>query len=118
MPMINAPPEPAEHEAAELRSEDDGMPEHPAKAADPAGWAKETAEREKVHALGYPTSALGRAIADVLHSLDRIALRFRPEPRNAALTLSLAAGAGLAAYLLTRKRSRRYFVHNGEIYRW
>ena len=116
--MINAPPEPAEHEAAELRSEDDGMPEHPAKAADPVSWAEETIEREKAHALGYPTSALGRAFADVVQSLDRIALRFRPEPRNAALTLGLAAGAGLAVYLLTKKRPRRYFVRDGAVYYW
>jgi hypothetical protein len=31
--------------AAEERSEDDGMPEHPAKARDPARWAAERRER-------------------------------------------------------------------------
>jgi hypothetical protein len=116
--MINAPPEPTENHAAARRREHDGMPEHPAKAADPVSWAEETAEREKVHALGYPTSSLGRAITDVLQSLDKIAIRFRPETRNAALTLGLAAGASLAVYLLTRKKPRRYFVRDGAVYYW
>lgn len=116
--MINPPPDPAEHEIAELRSEDDGMPEHPAKAEDPAAWAEETAEREKIHAAGYPAGALGRAWADLVQSVDRLALHLRPETRDAALKLGAAAAAGLAVYLLTRKKPRRYFVRDGELFYW
>jgi hypothetical protein len=114
--LTNLPPDPAEHEAAELRSEDDGMPEHPAKAANPVTWADETAEREKNYALGYPTSAVGRAFTDVMQSLDTIASRFRPETRDAAMKLGLAAAAGFIVYLATKKKPPRYFVHDGEIY--
>ena len=35
----------AAERAAEERSEDDGMPEHPTKALDPARWAAERPER-------------------------------------------------------------------------
>ena len=36
--------------AAEERSEDDGVPEHPAKARDPARWVAERRERTGRHA--------------------------------------------------------------------
>ena len=42
--------------AAEERSEDDGMPEHPAKAHDPVRWAAERRERTAHHA---PTAERG-----------------------------------------------------------
>jgi hypothetical protein len=37
------PPAPVER-ASEERSEDDGMPEHPRKSADPAAWARRSVD--------------------------------------------------------------------------
>ena len=46
--------------AAEERSEDDGMPEHPAKARDPARWAAERLERTGRRAPVAERGAAGR----------------------------------------------------------
>ncbi len=43
--MLPNPHDETAGRAAEERSEDDGMPEHPAKARDPARWAAERRER-------------------------------------------------------------------------
>jgi hypothetical protein len=48
--------------AAEERSEDDGMPEHRAKARDPARWAAERRERTGHHA---PAAERGSGRTDV-----------------------------------------------------
>jgi hypothetical protein len=45
--------------AAEERSEDDGMPEHPAKARDPIQWAAGRRERVRQHRLGYSPGHAG-----------------------------------------------------------
>ncbi len=107
--MINAPPpDPTASLDAELRSEDDGMPEHPAKAADPVSWAEEYEEREKLHTLGYPAHPLAQAWTDFSHRVSRYLDRLPPLPRTQIATLSTVAGvaAGLAVYMLYFRRSR------------
>ena len=89
--MINAPPDPAASLEAEQRSEDDGMPEHPLKAVDPAGWAEEHVEREKAAALGYPSSRVGQAWTDLMHTAVRLIDRVRPAKHATAVS---AASAG------------------------
>jgi uncharacterized protein YbdZ (MbtH family) len=106
--MINAPPDPAASLEAEQRSEDDGMPEHPLKAVDPAGWAEEHVEREKAAALGYPSSRVGQAWTDLMHTAVRLIDRVRPANYATAVSAASAVagiGAGLAIYLL--------FIRNG-----
>jgi hypothetical protein len=104
--MLNSPPDPAATLAAEQRAEDDGMPEHPAKAADPAGWADMLVEREKEHALGYPTHPVAQAWTDLIHSAARLIDSVRP--RRPVLTTStvISLGAGLAVYLLFLRNGR------------
>jgi len=105
--LKNAPPDPAASLEAELRADDDGMPEPPLKAEHPRAWARELDEREKLHAAGYPVHPVARAWADVLHSLSRLAGDLRP-PRRVTTTATVAGiGVGLAAYYLLL-RSRRY----------
>ena len=49
--------------SAEERSEDDGMPEHPGKSADPAGWAASGASQDPAkHAP--PRTAAGALTGD------------------------------------------------------
>lgn len=44
---------------AEERSEDEGMPEHPAKARDPVRWAAERGERVSHRAIRRPPAYTG-----------------------------------------------------------
>lgn len=106
--MLNAPPDPAASLEAEMRADDEGMPEPPEKVAHPRAWARELEEREKLHAAGYPVHPIGRAWMDVLHSLSRLLGDLRP-PRRATTTAAVAGvGLGLAVYfLLLRNRSYR-----------
>jgi hypothetical protein len=67
--VINPLPDPEGAEQAELRSEDDGMPVHPEKSADPATWAAKKIEREKSAAAGYPVHPVARALADIFNML-------------------------------------------------
>jgi hypothetical protein len=69
--MTSVPPDPSAAEQAELRSEDDGMPVHPAKSNDPVSYADEHEERERAAAAGYPTSPI-RRYADAAHSVTKI----------------------------------------------
>jgi hypothetical protein len=106
--LKNAPPDPAASLEAELRADDDGMPEPPEKAEHPRAWAKDLEEREKLHAAGYPVHPVGRAWADVLHSASRLFDDLRP-PRRVTTAATIAGiGVGLAAYyLLLRNRNYR-----------
>lgn len=70
--------------AAEERSEDDGMPEHPAKARDPARWAAERRERTGHHAPAE-----------------------RGSSRTGMVGLALASCAALAALTFARGAFRR-----------
>ena len=45
--------------AAEERSEDEGMPEHPAKARDPVRWAADRRERVSQRRSGHPPGHTG-----------------------------------------------------------
>lgn len=56
--MANAERDISADRAAEERSEDDGMPEHPIKARDPARWAADRPERI-VQGTGLPSLAAG-----------------------------------------------------------
>ena len=108
--MINAPPDPAASLEAEQRSEDDGMPEHPRKASDPAAWAKEQVEREKAAALGYPVNPIAQAWTDLMHTAVRLLDRVRPMKPATAITAASAVvgiGAGMAIYLLFLRSDRR-----------
>ena len=71
--------------AAEERSEDDGMPEHPAKARDPARWAAERRER-----TGHRAPAAGRGAG-----------------RTGMVGLALVSCAALAALAFARSAFRR-----------
>jgi hypothetical protein len=44
---------------AEERSENEGMPEHPAKARDPVRWAADRGKRVSQHVSGRPPSHTG-----------------------------------------------------------
>src|SRR4030088_316889 len=93
--MINAPPDSAASLEAEQRSEDDDMPEHPQKAADPVSWADEQVEREKAAALGYPTNPVAQAWTDLMHTALRLLDRVRPtRPATAISATSAVAGIG------------------------
>jgi hypothetical protein len=108
--MLNSPPDPTATLEAEQRAEDDGMPEPPAKAADPAGWADALVEREKQYALGYPTHPVAQAWTDLIHSAARLVDSVRPQ--RPVVTLSTVAGvaAGLAVYVLFLRNGRhRYY---------
>ena len=59
--------------AAEERSEDDGMPEHPAKARDPARWAAERRERTDRHAPAERGSARAGMVGLALVSCAALA---------------------------------------------
>lgn len=107
--MINPPPDPAASLEAEQRSEDDGMPEHPAKAADPVTWAETLVEREKDHAAGYPTHPIGQAWTDLVHSVSRLADRVRPARPVTTLSTVAGIGAGLAIYLLFFRNGRHRY---------
>ena len=104
--MINPPPDPVATLEAEQRADDDGMPEHPAKSADPVGWAETLEEREKEHSAGYPTSPLGQVAADLLNSFHGFIDRIRPARPVATLSTVAAVGAGIAVYLLFIRRDR------------
>jgi hypothetical protein len=86
--------------AAEERSEDDGMPEHPAKARDPARWAAERPERTGRRAPAAERGAAGRTGVFGLAMVSCAAL--------AALTVARGAlrraGAGAAAFPGRRAR--------------
>jgi hypothetical protein len=107
--MINAPPDPAATLEAEQRSEDDGMPEHPSKAADPVSWADSLEEREKAATLGYPTHPVGQAWTDLIHTAVRLLNRVRPTRHETAISAASAVagiGAGMAIYLLFLRGDR------------
>jgi hypothetical protein len=107
--MINAPPDPAASLEAEQRSEDDGMPEHPRKAVDPAAWAEDQVEREKAAAVGYPTNPVSQAWTDLMHTALRLLDRVRPRTPATAISAASAVagvGAGVAIYLLFIRRAR------------
>ncbi len=88
--------------AAEERNEDDGMPEHPAKARDPARWA---AERRKRTGLRAPPAERGAGRTGMvgLASVSCAVL--------AALTVARGAfrrmGAGARAAALAPGRTAR-----------
>lgn len=105
--MLNAPPDPAANLEAEMRADDEGMPEPPLKVAHPRAWDKEREEREKLHAAGYPVHPVSRAWADVLHSTSRLLGHLRPPPRMTSTTAIAGVGLGLAAYFLLRSRGHR-----------
>ena len=106
--LRNAPPDPAANLEAEMRADDEGMPEPPRKVAHPRAWARELDEREKLHAAGYPVHPVGRAWTDMLHNLSRLIDDLRP-PRRATTAAAVAGIAiGLATYyLLLRKKHYR-----------
>ena len=79
--------------AAEQRSEDDGMPEHQAKAHDPARWAAE--RRERTGHSAPAERASGRAGMVGLALLSCAALAALTSARSAFRRL--AAGATPAA---------------------
>lgn len=104
--LKNAPPDPAASLEAELRADDDGMPEPPLRAENPRAWDRDRVEREKYHAAGYPVSPVGRAWTDVLHSAGRLVDDLRP-PRSVSTVATIAGiGLGLAAYLLLTRNGR------------
>jgi len=105
--LKNAPPDPAANLEAEMRADDEGMPEPPEKVAHPRTWARELEEREKLHAAGYPVHPVGRAWADVLHSLSRVLGDLRPPRQVTTATTIAGIGVGLAVYYLLF-RDRRY----------
>ena len=71
--------------AAEERSEDDGMPEHPAKARDPARWA---AERREVTGRSAPAAE-------------------RASGRSGVFSMAMVSCAALAALAFARSAFRR-----------
>ena len=104
--MLNAPPDPHANLEAELRADDDGMPEPPLRAEDPKAWARDRHEREKFHAAGYPVHPVSRAWTDLLHSGNRLIEDLRP-PRSVTTAVTIAGiGIGLAAYLLFIRNER------------
>ena len=104
--MLNAPPDLAASLEAELRADDDGMPEHPLKTAHPRAWARDHAEREKLHAAGSPVHSVGRAWTDLLHSANRLIDDLRPRrPVTTAVTIA-GIGVGIAAYFLLLRNRR------------
>jgi hypothetical protein len=107
--MLKSPPDPAATLEAEQRADDDGMPEHPAKAADPIAWAETLVEREKEHALGYPTHPVAQAWTDLIHSAARLVDSVRPQRPVVTASTLLGAGAGLAVYLLFMRNGRRRY---------
>ena len=101
--MLNAPPDPDANLEAELRADDDGMPEPPLRAENPKAWDKDRAEREKFHAAGYPVHPVGRAWTDLMHSASRVLDHLRP-PRSMTTATAIAGiGVGIAVYLLLRR---------------
>ncbi len=107
--MINPPPDPAATLEAEQRADDDGMPERPAKAADPVAWADTLDAREKEHTLGYPTHPVGQAFADLLHTFNSLIDRVRPARPVTTLSAIAAVGAGMAIYLLFIRNDRNRY---------
>ena len=108
--MINPPPDPKGAEQAELRSEDDGMPVHPEKSADPVAWAAGRVEREKSGAAGYPVHPIARALADILHVL--FGHTRTPKVRTLVNMVAIGVGLIMVANLLdagTRRKRRSYF---------
>jgi len=104
--LKNAPPDPDANLEAELRADDDGMPEPPLRAENPKAWDKDRAEREKYHAAGYPVHPVGRAWADLMHSASRLLNDLRP-PRQVTTAVTIAGiGIGLAAYFLLLRKER------------
>jgi hypothetical protein len=106
--MLNAPPDPAANLEAEMRADDEGMPEPPEKVAHPRAWARRREEREKLHAAGYPVHPVSRAWTDVLHSTSRLLDDLRPRRRVTSTATIAGLGAGIAVYfLLLRNRRHR-----------
>lgn len=104
--MLNAPPDPDANLEAELRADDDGMPEPPLRAKHPRTWARDRVEREKYHAAGYPVHPVGRAWTDLLHSASRLIHDLRP-PRQVTTVVTVASiGIGLATYFLLLRNGR------------
>jgi hypothetical protein len=104
--MLNSPPDPTATLQAEQRADDDGMPEHPAKAADPVAWADTLVEREKEHALGYPTHPVAQAWTDLIHSAARLIDSVRPARPVITLSTVAGIGAGLIVYQLFLRNGR------------
>jgi hypothetical protein len=107
--MLNPPPDPTATLEAELRADDDGMPEHPVKAADPVAWAETLVEREKEHALGYPTHPVAQAWTDLINSAARLIDSIRPTRPVLTTSTVLGLGAGLAVYMLFMRSGRRRY---------
>jgi hypothetical protein len=107
--MLNSPPDPTATLEAEQRADDDGMPEHPAKAADPIAWADTLVAREKELALGYPTHPVAQAWTDLIHSAARLIDSVRPQRPVVTVSTVLGVGAGLAVYLLFMRTGRRRY---------
>ncbi len=113
--MLQSAPDPAATLEAEQRADDDGMPEHPAKAADPIAWAETLVEREKEHALGYPTNPLrplaGQTCCTAAARLvDRV--QAGASGRDRVDHRSRAGGPGLAVYLLFMRNGRRRYYRS------
>jgi hypothetical protein len=107
--MLNPPPDPDASLEAEQRADDDGMPEHPLKATDPVSWADDLAEREKIHAAGYPIHPVARAWADLTHTASRLVDRLTPARPVMTTSTVLGIGAGLAIYMLLLRNGRQRY---------
>jgi hypothetical protein len=100
--MTTLPPDPAAAHEAELRSEDDGMPVHPAKSDDPAAYAETHEERERAAAAGYPAHPVARAVADANHLIASVVDELTAPRNRMVVTVAGLLGFGLAALLLQR----------------
>ena len=104
--MINPPPDPEGAEQAELRSEDDGMPVHPEKSADPVAWAAKKKERENTATAGYPVHPIAQALSDISNVL--LGNTRRPKIRTLVNMVAIGTGMIIVANLLDYgSRSRR-----------
>jgi len=113
--MMNVPPDPSAAETAELRSEDDGMPVHPAKSEDQAGYAAEHAERERKVAAGYPVSRIGRAYADAIHSASHFVDDLLAPKNRSLVTVAGLLGFGLAMLLIERSVAQPVGTRRGKL---
>jgi hypothetical protein len=104
--MAILPPDPETAQQAELRSEDDGMPVHPAKERDPVGYADTHEEREKAAAAGYPAHPVARALVDAGYIVTSLIDDLRAPRNRLAVTAAGLIGFSLAALVLTRSSPR------------
>jgi hypothetical protein len=113
--MTTFPPDPAAAYEAELRSEDDGMPIHPAEADDPVAYADTHEERERAAAAGYPAHPVARAVTDANHLITAVVDDLMAPRNRVVVTVAGLVGFGLAALLLQRsyQASLRRFASRG-----